>query len=366
MWGQTFNNDRRDTDNNLLEVFSQKRSGVPGTLTLSESAVKLIAPAGYSGWNPSNLPHTLLSFILPLSLYEHSRVIVFLPACVLNLKEAGEAWRKWSQDDHISCPKPWLLSLLIFYLHLMEALFGVGTERTFRGSCQQCLRVQSSVPHSGFCLMHAAATAAAKSLQSCPTLCDPMDCSLPGFSVHGILQARTLEWVATFFSSAWKWKVKVKLLSHVWLLAAPWTAAYQAPPSMGFSGQQYWSGVPLPSPCLMHGSPKSNHLTGWPWPEAVGAGWLKQKSRCWLTWHTGNKDHLLILNVFSFTALRVNGSVCEFAQTIFWCLHHVLFSISMREDRRNYQILNAATPCLQLGRKTKLTESVLWISFIQA
>ena len=90
--------------------------------------------------------------------------------------------------------------------------------------------------------------AAAKSLQSCPTLCDPMDCSLPGFSVHGILQARTLEWVAISFSNAWKWKVKVKSLSPVWLLATPWTAAYQAPPSMGFSGQQYWSGVPLPYP----------------------------------------------------------------------------------------------------------------------
>jgi len=89
---------------------------------------------------------------------------------------------------------------------------------------------------------------AAKSLQSCPTLCDPMDCSPPGFSVHGILQARTLEWVAISFSNAWKWKVKVKSLSRVWLLATPWTAAYQAPLSMGFSGQQYWSGVPLPSP----------------------------------------------------------------------------------------------------------------------
>ena len=92
------------------------------------------------------------------------------------------------------------------------------------------------------------AAAAAKSLQSCPTLCDPMDCSPPGFSVHGILQARTLEWVAISFSNAWMWKVKVKLLSRVRLLVTPWTTAYQAPPSMGFSGQQYWSGVPLPSP----------------------------------------------------------------------------------------------------------------------
>ena len=91
-------------------------------------------------------------------------------------------------------------------------------------------------------------SAAAESLQSCLTLCDPMDCSLPGFSVHGILQVRTLEWVAISFSNAWKWKVKVKSLSHVWLLATPWTAAYQAPPSMGFSRQKYWSGVALPSP----------------------------------------------------------------------------------------------------------------------
>ena len=91
-------------------------------------------------------------------------------------------------------------------------------------------------------------SAAAKSLQLCPNLCDPRGCSLPGFSVHGILQARTLEWVAISFSNAWKWKVKVKLLSLVQLLATPWTAAYQAPPSMGFSRQEYWSGVPLPSP----------------------------------------------------------------------------------------------------------------------
>ena len=75
-----------------------------------------------------------------------------------------------------------------------------------------------------------------------------MDCSLPGFSIHGILQARTLKWVAISFSNAWKWKVKVKSLRCVRLLATPWTAAYQAPPSMGFSRQQYWSGVPLPSP----------------------------------------------------------------------------------------------------------------------
>ena len=91
------------------------------------------------------------------------------------------------------------------------------------------------------------AAAAAKSLQSCLTLCDPMDGSPPGSPVPGILQARTLEWVAISFSNAGKWKVKVKSLSHVWLLATPWTAAHQAPPPMGFSRQEYWSGVPSPS-----------------------------------------------------------------------------------------------------------------------
>ena len=90
--------------------------------------------------------------------------------------------------------------------------------------------------------------ASTKSLQSCPTLCDPIDSSPPGSAVPGILQVRTLEWVALSFSNAWKWKVKVKSLSCVWLLATPWTEAHQAPPSMGFSRQEYWSGVPLPSP----------------------------------------------------------------------------------------------------------------------
>ena len=91
-------------------------------------------------------------------------------------------------------------------------------------------------------------TATAKSLQSCPTLCNPIDGSPPGSPIPGILQARTLEWVAISFSNAGKWKVKVKSLSRVWLLATPWTADYQAPPPMGFSRQEYWSGVPLPSP----------------------------------------------------------------------------------------------------------------------
>ena len=90
-----------------------------------------------------------------------------------------------------------------------------------------------------------AAAATAKSLQSCLTLCDPIDGSPSGFPVPGILQARTLEWVAISFCNVWKWKEKVKSLSHVRLLETPWTAVYQAPPSMGLSRQEYWSGVPL-------------------------------------------------------------------------------------------------------------------------
>ena len=102
-----------------------------------------------------------------------------------------------------------------------------------------------------------AAAAAAKSLQLCPTLYDPIDSSPPGSPVPGILQARTLEWVAISFSNAWEWKVKVNSLSCVWLscvwlCATPWTTAHQTPPSMVFSRQEYCSGVPSPSPQLKH------------------------------------------------------------------------------------------------------------------
>ena len=118
--------------------------------------------------------------------------------------------------------------------------------------------------------MNTGIAAAAKSLQSCPTLCDPIDSRPPGSLVPGILQAKTLEWVAISFSNAWKWKVKVKSLiqaldmcyfvlscfSHVQLFATPWAVACQAPLSMKFSRQEYWSGLPFPSHgiFLAHGS----------------------------------------------------------------------------------------------------------------
>ena len=116
-----------------------------------------------------------------------------------------------------------------------------------QGTCTGKMSPLTSVLENQWGLISGRATAAAKSLQSCPTLCDPTDGSPPGSPVPGILQARTLEWVAISFSNAWKGKVKVKSLSCVRLFTTPWTAAHQAPPSMGFSRQEYWSGVPLPS-----------------------------------------------------------------------------------------------------------------------
>ena len=126
----------------------------------------------------------------------------------------------------------------------------------------------------------------------------------PGSPVPGILQARTLEWVAISFSNAWKWKVKVKSLSHVRLLATPWTAAYQAPPSMGFSRQEYWSGVPLPSPnvCYMLGK-KENESRSRPfWVECKfttnpGKKEIEvQRNLPW--WETGTYRKKLPLYIF--------------------------------------------------------------------
>ena len=106
-----------------------------------------------------------------------------------------------------------------------------------------CISIRTKKELSRFLI----AAVAAKLLQRCPTLCDPIERSPPGSLIPGILQTRTLEWVVISFSNAWKRKVKVKLFSRVWLLATLWTAAYQAPP-MGISRQEYWSGLPLPSP----------------------------------------------------------------------------------------------------------------------
>ena len=133
---------------------------------------------------------------------------------------------------------------------LSRILFGEGLKMWI-------LTKTLSKPHASGSWTTVWATAAtAKSIQSCPTLCNPIDGGPPGSPVPGILQARTLEWVAISFSNAWKGKVKVKLLSRVWLFVTLWSSAYQAPPFMGFSRQEYWSGVPLPSPTLWETLPK--------------------------------------------------------------------------------------------------------------
>ena len=137
-----------------------------------------------------------------------------------------------------------------------------------------------------------AAAAASNSLQSCPTLCDPMEGSPQGSPGPGILQARTLEWVAISFSNAWKWKVKVKSLSRVRPSATPWTAAFQAPPSMGFSRQEYWRGVPLPSPMF---------------------SWLMTKSRpalcfvfsSWRKWNLWWENHYTKSQMFQFLITKL-------------------------------------------------------------
>ena len=156
------------------------------------------------------------------------------------------------------------------------------------------------------------AAAAAKSLQSCPTLCDPIDGSPPGSTVPGILQAGTLEWVAISFSNARKGKVKVKSLSYVWLFMTPWTAAYQAPLPMGFSRQEYWSGLPFahsvsakslqlcltlcnPMDCIppgfsVHGILQARILEWVATPSSRGSSWLRDRTHisCLLRWQVGS------------------------------------------------------------------------------
>jgi len=131
----------------------------------------------------------------------------------------------------------------ILWLVVSSSIFKVVASSSF----SLFLSLFHTHTHYIYIYTHTHIYTAAKSHQLCPTLCDPIDGSPPGSSVPGIFQARTLEWVAIAFSNAWKWKVKVKSLSCVQLLATQWTAAHQAPPSIGFSRQEYWSGVPLPS-----------------------------------------------------------------------------------------------------------------------
>ena len=151
-----------------------------------------------------------------------------------------------------------------------------------------------------FKVFPSAAAAAAKSIQLCSTLCDPIDRSPP---VPGILQARTLEWVAISFSNAWKWKMKGKSLSSVQLFATPGTAAHQAPPSMGFSREEYWGGVPLPSPSGNLRTLKSLWQCCSPTKQQPTVGRMQNEKmdkrkdltylRKWLCWHTSMHEDSL-------------------------------------------------------------------------
>ena len=171
-------------------------------------------------------------------------ISLFLYCLSANLKalERGSAdYSHWAKLDQL----PEFINKVLFGALLVVQWLGFCAPKA--GSLGS-IPGEGNRPHNPQLNIPAATAAAAKSLQSCLTLCNPIDGSPPGSPVPGILQARTLEWVAISFSNAWKWKVKVKSLSRVQLLATPWTAAYQAPPSIGFSRQEYWSGVPLPSP----------------------------------------------------------------------------------------------------------------------
>ena len=141
--------------------------------------------------------------------------------------------------------------------------------------------------------------AAATSLQSCLTLCDLIEGSPPGSLVPEILQARTLEWVAISFSNAWKWKEKVKSLSRVRLLATPWTAAFQAPPSMGFSRQEYWSGVPLPLP-IFDGI-FLNHKKEWIW---ISWTEVHEPKTCYTQWSKKEKNKYCIFKAYTWNLKR--------------------------------------------------------------
>ena len=207
------------------------------------------------------------------------------------------------------------------------------------------------------------AAAAAKSLQSCPTLCDPIDGSPPGAPIPGILQATTLEWVAISFSKAWKWKAKVKLLSCVRLLATPWTAAYQAPPPMGFSRQEYWSGVTLPSPADGYWSHEiRRHLLFGRKAMTNLGSILKSKDFTLLT-----KDRLvkaMVFPVVMYGCKRWSIKKAESQRTIFksWCWRRFL-RVPWTAWRSNQSIIKEINPEYSLEGlmlKLKLNTSVTW------
>ena len=207
------------------------------SFTTSQSLLMLKPVNGHESGMASN--HLILCcLLLPLpSIFPSIRV--FSNESVLHVR-----WPKyWSFSFTIS-PSNECSGLISFRMDWLDFL---AVQGTLKSLLQHHNLKASILQHSVFFIVQLShpyittgktialtAAAAAKSFQSCPTLCNPIDGSPPGSPIPGILQARTLEWVAISFSNAWKWKLKVKLLSRVQLLATPWTAAYQALPSMGF------------------------------------------------------------------------------------------------------------------------------------
>ena len=199
-----------------------------------------------------------------------------------------------------------LRKYFLFSLNLnLYQLIKDSRDFPFLSLCLEDSRIFALVPRKGANSWSeaGAAAVAAESLQSCLTLCDPIDGSLPGSPVPGILQARTLEWVATSFSKEWKWKGKVKLLSRVRLFMTPWTTAHQAPPSMGFSRQEYWSGVPLPSPSeagefsLKFRDRAEKSLTSFTGNRVLSRRWLIRR-RTWTERRKRQKAHCNWYNLF--------------------------------------------------------------------
>ena len=168
----------------------------------------------------------------------------------------------------ISEPISILTSVTFMLISLMMLCMGVINSNAMQPKCpskeEWIKKMQCIYTMEHCCCCHQVTSVVSESVR-------PIDGSPPGSTIPGILQARTLEWAAISFSNAWKWKVKVKSLSHVQLLATPWTTAYQAPLSMGFSRQEYWSGVPLPSLTMEYYSAIKNEIlpfaatNGWTW-----------------------------------------------------------------------------------------------------
>ena len=148
--------------------------------------------------------------------------------CVCMCTHTCTLSRVWLNSMDCSIPGP-----LSMWVSQVRILYWVSISFSRRSSQPRAQTPVSCISCTGRQILYHCTTnsTAAKSLQSCPTLCDPLDGSPPGSPIPGILQARTPEWVAISFSNAWKWKVKVKSLSHVWHFATLWTADYQTPPS---------------------------------------------------------------------------------------------------------------------------------------